>query len=413
MHLPRDGRAWAELKLELLATKSGDYAWKRGRLPLYVYWKDEELNRVVQEAYALFFTENSLGQRAFPSLARLEREVIEMGLDLLQAEPGSGGSFTSGGTESIFQAVKTARDRARAQQPQIIHPKIVVPQSAHPAFHKAAHYLGLREVRIPLGREFRADVAAMEREIDDDTIMIVGSAPTYPHGVFDPIEELGRLALSRGLWLHVDACVGGMLSPFLRRLGYGIPPFDFAVPGVTSISADLHKYGFAAKGASLILYRDAELKRYQRFEFRDWPRGFYATDTFAGTRAGGPVAAAWAVMNYLGEEGYLEIARTIMETKARFIQGIGSVEGIEIIEPNELSFLLYRSNDPRVDINAVAEGMTKRGWFVGRCVEPSAVHLMFNPVHAPVVGEYVGDLEAAVAEARALGSMGVLDERTY
>ena len=411
--LPENGVGWDVLKAELQAAKSNDFDWRKGVLPLYVYWRDDALEEVVRETHALFFVENALGRRAFPSVARLEAEVIEMALGLFNADAGAGGSFTVGGTESIFQAVKTARDRARAIQPSAKQPNIVIPYSAHPAFNKAAHYLDIDVVRVPLRHDYRVDVVAMDRAIDDNTILIAGSAPGFPHGVFDPIEELASLALARDLWFHVDACVGGFLAPFVRRIGYPVPAFDFSVPGVTSLSADLHKFGFAAKGASLILFRDAEMQRYQHFEFRDWPRGFYATETFLGTRAGAPVAVAWAVMNYLGEEGYLASARTIMATKERLVRGIQAIPGLQVIEPNALSFVLYRSTDPRVDIAAVADAMAERGWFVGRSVEPPAIHLMLNPVHEPFVDRYLADLANATAEARRLERVGTVDERTY
>jgi sphinganine-1-phosphate aldolase len=253
--LPLLGTPWQELSDQLQSAKTKDLDWRAGRLPPYVYWRDDELHHVSTGAYAAYFVENGLGRRAFPSVAKLENDVIGMGLDLLQAPDEAAGSFTSGGTESIFQAVKTCRDRARAERrlPAGTREQLVVPRSAHPAFNKAAHYLDLDVVRVPLGADFRADAAAMERAIDARTIMIVGSAPSYPHGAFDPIEALASIAEKHGLWLHVDACVGGMLAPFMRALGEPIPAFDFAVPGVTSISVDLHKYGFAAKGAALLL----------------------------------------------------------------------------------------------------------------------------------------------------------------
>ncbi len=411
--LPARGTAWSDLKAALIEAKRDDYDWLAGRVPLYIYYLDEHLLRVAVEAYALYFTENALGQRAFPSVRRLEREVVDMTLSLMQAAEGAGGSFTSGGTESIFQAIKTARNRARAERPHITRPNIVIPRTCHPAFDKCAHYLGVEVIRVPSRSDFRADVPGMARALTDDTILIAGSAPTYPHGVFDPITELGRLALDRDLWLHVDACFGGFLAPFVGRLGHEIPPFDFTVPGVTSLSADLHKYGFSAKGASVILFRDADLQRFQRFEFRDWPRGVYATETFSGTRPAGPVAAAWAVMHYLGEEGYLRIARIIMETKERLVAGIRAIDGLDVVEPNDLSILLYRSADPRTDINAVAEAMGERGWFVGRCLEPPSIHLTLNPVHAPIVDQYLTDLEEAVADVRRRGRIGRADERTY
>jgi len=412
-HLPENGSDWIALKERLEAEKSDDYAWKRGRLPLYVYWRDEELFQVARDSSSLYFVENGLGKMAFPSVQRLEREVIEMVLGLMQAPNSADGSFTSGGTESIFLAVKTARDYARANRSGLGKPKVVTPQSAHPAFDKAAHYLEMAVVRVPPRGDFRADAAAMEGAVDDDTVMIVGSAPSYPHGVFDPIEEIARLAKAKGVWMHVDACVGGMLSPFVRRLGFHVPPFDFTVDGVFSMSVDLHKYGFTAKGASVVMFRDAKLKEHLRFKFNNWPRGAYETETFLGTRPASPVASAWAVMNYLGEEGYLEIARTTMDTKAKFMDGIAAIPGLEILEPNDLAFLLYRSADPDLNIDAVAEGMGSRGWFVGRCLEPPSIQLMFNPIHAAVVNEYLEDLTAVTDEVRSSGRVGVLDEHTY
>ncbi|MER9426894.1 aspartate aminotransferase family protein, partial [Mesorhizobium sp. M0317] len=368
--LPERGAAWADIKGRLEASKAGDYAWNRGRLPLYVYWRDEELCQVAREAASMFFVENGLGKRAFPSVQQLEQEVVAMTLGLLNGGAHSVGNFTSGGTESIFLAVKTARDFARAERRIAGRPKVVAPQSAHPAFDKAAHYLDMEVVRTPLRKDFRADLGAMKEAVDENTVMLVASAPAYPHGVFDPVEEIAGIARAKDIWLHVDACVGGLLAPFVRDIGYDVPPFDFSVEGVTSISADLHKYGFTAKGASIVLFADATYQKHLRFHFSDWPRGNYITDTFLGTRAAGPVASAWAVMHYLGAEGYREIARTIMETKARFAEGIAAIAGLEILKPNDLSFLLYRSVDDGVDIDGVAEGMADRGWFVGRCNAP-------------------------------------------
>lgn len=414
MQLPKRGTAWRDLKQRLEASKSGDYAWRRGRLPLYVYWRDEALCEVAREASSLFFMENGLGRRAFPSVEHLEAEVISMMLGLMRAPSGAAGNFTSGGTESIFLAVKTARDRARAERPgHDARLKVVAPQSAHPAFDKAAQYLDMTVVRVPLAADFRVDVSAMAAAIDDSTVMMVGSAPGYPHGVFDPIAALAAVAAERGVWLHVDACVGGLLSPFVRRLGYPVPQYDFALEGVTSISADLHKYGFSAKGASVLLFRDAALQDYLRFHFDNWPRGTYRTETFQGTRPAGPVASAWAVMNHLGEEGYLDIARTIMATKKAFAAGIAEIPGLAVVTPSELSFLLYRSDDPDVNIDAVAEGLGQRGWFVGRCLEPSSIHLMFNPVHAAITEEYLEDLRTVVRHVRRTGRVGVLDTHTY
>ena len=270
--------------------------------------------------------------------------------------------------------------------------------------------MGLRVARVPVCADFRADVAAMAAACGPDTVMLVGSAPAYPHGVVDPIPQLGELAARRGLWLHVDACVGGFIAPFAKALGVAIPDFDFAVPGVTSITADLHKYGYTAKGASTVLYRDEAAFSYQKFEFSDWPRGLYATQTLVGTRAGGAIAAAWAVMNYLGHEGYRDRTSRILAVRARLEAGVRQL-GLEVWGAPQLSILSYGSR--KLDIFAVAERMTERGWFVGRLVEPPGIHLMLNLTHEPAVDAYLADLAAAVSTVAEKGQVAVAQAATY
>jgi sphinganine-1-phosphate aldolase len=405
MHaLPAKGRPWAELKAELEAAKADDFSWRKGRMALYFYYLDEEVTRVAQQAYLAYWTENAMGQRAFPSMKRLESEVIGMGLALHHAPPEATATFTSGGSESIFLAVKTARDWARETK-GIAAPNIVIPRTAHPTFDRAAQHLGIAVHRVPTTRnDFRADPEAMASRIDGNTIMLLGSAPNYPFGVFDPIRDIAALAQAHGLWMHVDACVGGFLAPFVRKTGRAIPDFDFAVPGVMSISADLHKYAYAAKGASMMMLRDAALQKWQTFTFNDWERGAYVNNTAQGTRAGGAVAAAWAVMNFLGEEGYVHWAGVLMDTVDRMAAGIAAIPGLAVLEPHELCIFVYRASDPSLDIGAVAEGLTRRGWFVGRQAEPAGIHLHLNPVHSVAVDDYLSDLRDAVAEARATGA---------
>lgn len=410
--LPQTGSDWSELKGRLHQLKQHDYAWKDGRLPVYVYHYTEELMRVSKEAYMEFFTENALGRKAFPSVATLETEVIEMGIGLLGGSSRAGGTFTSGGTESIFLAIKTARDWARKEK-GVDRPKIVMPVSGHATADKAADYLGMEVVRTPLRSDFRADVGLLEAAIDERTCMLYASAPGYPHGVFDPIEEIGALAKKRSLWLHVDACVGGFLAPFARELGYPIPAFDLSVPGICSLSADIHKYGFAAKGASLVLFADRDYQKYQRFEFSNWPRGTYVTDTFQGSRAAGPIASAWAVMNTLGHAGYREIARVIMDTREHFIAGVEQINGLRLLRPSDLCILMYDSVDPDVDIYAVADRMAEKGWFVGKSIMPKAVHIALNPVVAPALDAYFADLAACVDQVRSTKEVGRVDLRTY
>lgn len=412
---PQAGTAWADLQRKLNDARNGDFSWEEGRMALYVYWLDDQLLQVSKEAASMFFMENGLGRTAFPSVQRLQSEVIDMALSLFNAPPGAGGSFTSGGTESIFQAVKSARSLKRSHLSDgYVRCKIVVPQTAHPAFDKAAQYLDMDVQRIAITSSFQVDVDAMAAAIDERTALIVGSAPAYPHGVYDPLRKLSDLAVRHGVPLHVDACVGGFLAPFMKLNGEPIPDFDFSLPGVTSMSADIHKYGFAAKGASLILYRSETFKEHQRFEFDNWPRGYYMTETFLGTRPAGPVASAWAVMNYLGRSGYQHIARIVAKTRDKLIAGIDGIAGLEVVRPcSELSFVLYRSKDPAVDINAVAEQLGAKGWFVGRGVDPVAVHFMVNPVHAPIMDKYLADVSDAVETVRRQGLTGKMDTKTY
>jgi len=410
-----EGRPWNELRGEMLARKDQDYPWQRGRLPSYIYYRDEALLAVQREAYSLFLVENGLGKgRAFPSLLSMERDVIEMALGLFHAPAGSDGIFTSGGTESLVLAVKSARDWAR-ETGRFREPfRVLASETAHPAFTRAGQLMDIAVERLPArGQDFRADVQAMADAVDDHTIMIIGSAPHYPNGMFDPIRELGELALQRGLWLHVDACVGGFLSPFAKMNGAPIPDFDLSVPGVASMSADIHKYGFAAKGASLLLYADGKRKQYAGFSL-DWVKGTYATEGLQGTRPGGAVACAWAVMNHLGIDGYRELAATTLDTVQAFTRGIDAIPGLKVIRPFELCLFAYRSDDPAVNIDAVAAGMERRGWYVGRTLTPvPSIQIAINPVHAAIVEEYLADLSATVAEVRDSGEIGVFDRRSY
>jgi sphinganine-1-phosphate aldolase len=413
LSLPLEGRSWADIHQDLHARKVGDADWRAGRVPIYVYHDNDELLSVSREAYNLYFSENALGRRAFPSVVGMEEEVIAMALSLFNAPEGAGGSFTSGGTESVFLAVKTARDQFRATHSRGSRPNVVLPRTAHPVFDKAADYLDVDVIRTDVGENLRADVAAMHRAIDDRTMMIVGSAPCYPYGVYDPIPLLGELAISEHLWLHVDACLGGFLAPFAREEGYPIPEFDFATPGVTSLSADIHKYGFSAKGASVLLYRSASLQAYQGFYFDNWPRGSYSTETFLGSRPAGAVASAWAVAQHLGRAGYRRLARKTMEAKRHLVDGIERIAGLEVLLPSELSILLCKSVDSQVDINAVAEVLSERGWFVGRSQEPPALHLALNAVHAQSIEDYLVDLSDAVQSVRLSGTVGKRDDATY
>src|SRR5439155_293982 len=285
--------------------QKGDADWRHGRLFSLIYHAESDLEEVTKAAYMSCFSLNALSHGAFPSLARMEADVVGMTADLL-GSPGAPGNLTSGGSESNFLALKTARDRAREVLPQIKAPEVIVPWSGHPSLSKAAGYLGIKVVRAELDSDQRALVASVVESITPNTILIVASAPSWPHGEVDPVAELARLALSRNLMLHFDACVGGFVLPFARRLGRPVPDFDLSVDGVTSISADLHKFGYSSKGASVILYKTHEIYAFQPFDFEDWTGGNYTVSTVLGSRPGGAVAAAWATLRYLGLPAYLE-----------------------------------------------------------------------------------------------------------
>lgn len=397
---PFEGTPWPELKRELLEAQQTDCPWTRGMFGLWWPNPSPEVLQVQKEAAALFAHASQLYARSVPSLEKIESEVKAMALELLRAPEGAVATLTSGGTESNFLAVMTARNWARVRRPEVGAPEIVMPRTAHPTLNKAAGYLGMRVVRVPAGPDFRADVAAMEAALTENTVMIVGSAPPYTHGRIDPVPSLGALATRRGLWLHVDACVGGFLAPFLRKLGRPVPEFDFAVEGVSSMSADLHKFGYTLLGASTFSLRDASLLEHQRFDFEDWPYGPYRSVTFAGSRPSGPVAAAWAVMRLLGEVGYLEIARGILRTTQLFLEGIRAIPGLEVLLEPEIGILNVVSSE--VDVITVAEELTARGWPTARFLEPRALHFLMDRVDdEAVIHDLLRALAEVVADVRA------------
>jgi glutamate/tyrosine decarboxylase-like PLP-dependent enzyme len=401
IRLPAAGRSQAEVLGQLERLRERDVDWQAGKVFSLVFYAGQDVSALAKEAYGLFFAENALNPSAFPSLRRLETEVIAMTARLLGSSGEVVGNMTSGGTESILMAVKTARDWARANRPRIRQPEIVIPVTAHPAFEKAAHYFDLRVVHVPVDAGFQADLGRMHKAISRNTIMLVGSAPAYPHGVIDPIPAIARLAEKHKILCHVDACVGGFFLPFARAIGHPVAPFDFAVPGVTSLSVDLHKYGYAAKGASVVLYRSAELRRHQLFVYADWPGGIYASPTMAGTRPGGAIAAAWAVMQYLGQDGYERIAGEVMRATATLRAGIAAIPGLTVLGDPAMSVLALAASD--LNIYEVGDELARRGWHLDRQQSPPSLHLTVNFVHTASVEQFLADLRAASEIVRAAG----------
>lgn len=398
--IPEKGMPKEEVLEALRAFKQGDADYRRSRTWSLVYYLGEEHTRFLADAYAMFMSENALNPVAFRSLRRLEHEVVRMTARLLGGDDNVVGVMTSGGTESCLLAVLAYRERAASRFGRRVgRPEMIVPESAHVAWEKAAHYFGVDVVRVPLRDDFRADVEAVARRISRNTMLIVASAPSYPHGVVDPIAELGRLAQERGVPLHVDACLGGFMLPFMERLGYPVPPFDFRVPGVTSIAADVHKYGYAAKGASVLLYRNMDYLKHQFFVYENWPGGIFISPGLLGTRSGGPIAAAWAAMKAIGMDGYLELTRTVMETTRALQAGIRGL-GLDILGDPEMSVFAYGAGAAKVNVYAVADQMEQRGWLMDRLQRPEALHAMVTPRHAGVVDEFLADLRASVEYVR-------------
>jgi glutamate/tyrosine decarboxylase-like PLP-dependent enzyme len=376
--------------------------WRDGLASGAVYHGGDDHVEFLSRVYAATSQVNPLHADLWPSGAKFEAEIVAMTAAMLGGDdPGRQvvGTVTSGGTESILLAMKAYRDRARARvRGRVTRPEVVAPATVHVAFDKAAQYFGIRLVRVPVGPDHRADVAAMARAVTRRTVALVGSAPTFPHGVIDPIEDLAAVAAERGIGFHTDACLGGFVLPWARRLGYDVPPFDFSVPGVTSMSADTHKFGYAAKGTSVVLYRGAELRRHQYFTATEWPGGLYFSPTLAGSRPGGLSAACWAAMVATGEDGYLEATGRVLETGAAIRDGIAAIPRLRVLG-NPLWVIAFASDT--VDVYRVLEHMTRRGWSLNGLHRPAAVHLCVTLRHTePGVAErFLADLEASVAEA--------------
>jgi sphinganine-1-phosphate aldolase len=402
---PKIGQSWAALKSRMAAMRRDDVKWQHGRAPLHVYYAGEDVAEVVREAYAMFMAENALAPLAFPSLERMEREIVDAAAALFHAPPGATGTLTSGGTESIILAVKAARDWARTGRLAAgQRGQIVLPTTAHPAFDKAAQLLDLEPVRVPIGPDYRPDVAALEAAINKRTVLIVASAPSLPFGLIDPVEEIAELALRHGIWCHVDACIGGYIAPFAAKLGYRLPAFDFALRGVRSVSADLHKFGYSAKGASTLIVRNQADAAFYSFEFSDWPKGKYFTPTLLGTRPGGAIAASWAVIHYLGEDGYLKLTKRVMELRDRYVKGITAIRGLKMLVEPHLSVISYGSDE--VDIAAVGDLLAERDWYVSRIARPRGLHQTINLAHEAIVDEYLVDLAACVDRVRKQSLVG-------
>ncbi len=396
LSIPSKGIPKDEIISRMESMRNKDADWRTGKTWSLVYFAGEEHTDFLKKAHNMFFSENGLSPLAFPSLKTFENEVIAMTASMLGGDENTAGTMTTGGTESILMAMKAYRQWARVNRPSVKEPEILLPVTAHPAFEKAAHYFDLKTVHSPVGNDFKAIADATRELISDNTIVMVGSAPAYPHGVIDPIPELAAIAKENKIGFHVDSCLGGFMLPWLKKLGHPLTPFDFSVPGVTSISADIHKYGYAAKGASVVLYRSKELRRHQFFVYSNWPGGIYASPSMTGTRAGGSIAAAWAALNSIGEEGYMRLAESAMKTAKAIMEGIAGIKGLYILGKPDMSVFAFASD--ALDIFALGDAMDRRGWHLDRQQFPSSLHMMITAAHEKVAEPFISDLRESVQE---------------
>lgn len=422
VHIPKQGLTPAELMTKMEQLRALNQTAGDGRMFAYVYTGEGENFELQKRAFDLFsektglslehdqlvrffheafMHENALNPTVFPALRRFETEVVGMTSSMLHGDCHVVGSMTSGGTESLLMAVKTYRDQARDLRPHVRHPEMVAPLTIHPAHEKAAHYFGVKIVHVQVGDDGRPDVTAYEKAISSNTIALLCSAPQYCHGTIDPVLEISAVAVRHRLPLHVDACFGGFMLPWLEKLGYPVPVFDFRLDGVTSISADIHKYGFGCKGASVILYRDDSIRKYQMFAYSGWPGGLFGSPSMAGTRPGGNIAAAWAALMAMGEEGYLRVAKQLMSVTDTLKTGINAIPGICVVGRPHMTAFAVKADDPEVDIYAVADVMESKGWTMERQQLPPSLHFSIMPHHTDqVVGKLLEDFRTSVETAK-------------
>lgn len=363
-----------------------------------IYHGGDDLTSLMARVFELFSFTNPLHPDMFPYIRKMEAEVVRMCCSLMDGDENSCGVMTSGGTESILLAVKTYRDWAAAEK-GITEPEIVVPITIHAAFEKACHYFNIRLVHVDVCQDsYTMTLESLKKAVSRNTIMIAASAPCFPQGTIDPIRELSDFAADRGIPFHSDCCLGGLLLPFFRKLGVDVPAFGFDCKGVTSISADTHKYGYAPKGSSVILYSNSEFRRYQYFVTPQWSGGIYATPGFAGSRPGAVVACTWATLVHFGEDGYMKCAQSILSTLSIIKTGFSSIPELKILGTPISSVIAFASQDKRLNVYKVAEAMSLRGWTLNSLQNPPSVHLCVTQAHNELGNVFIQDLKSAIAE---------------
>lgn len=395
---PEDGLARPEILAALEAMRAHDPTID-GKAFAFIYDAGEETRGIAREAFASCMGINGLDPTVYPSARTIENAIVGWCRDLTRAPEGAAGTATAGGTESVMLAVKAARDHARRTRPGVKAPKMLLPETAHACFHKAAHYLGVEVVRVDVDpMTLRADVADARAKMTPDVILVVGSAPSYAHGVIDPIPELAALAQEHGALMHVDACVGGCVLPFLREAGVDVAPFDFSVPGVTSLSMDLHKYGYAPKGVSVLLHRTRDVRAAQFFACAEWSGYAVVNTTTLGSKSVAAMGAAFAVMLHLGRRGYRERAKRMWDATARVVTFVDHAKGVRMVGRPSMNVLAFTTEDG--DVFELADRLTERGWLVQATYSysrsPAHVHLTIEPNNAEQVEALTRDLDASL-----------------
>jgi len=399
--LPKQGMSFDAIKAQLRASELAEPYAHFTR----AFRGPEDVQAVGYYAVERFQSDNGFFSMYLPYMQKIEQEVIAMGVSLLHPREASTGNFTSGGTESNFSALHAAREWAKDHLPRIERPNIVAPITIHPSFKKAAQYLQIEVITTDIDDQGRAIPANLKAAVNDRTIMLAASAPTWPFGRIDPIPEIAQIAESAGLWMHVDACVGGYISPFLEKLGNRLTPWDFRVPGVMSISADLHKYGYCPKPASTIYWREASLQKYHYVAIDDPFLGLYKLAGLSGSRSAGSIFAAWAVMNYLGEEGYLRLTRDLLQMKERLTREINAIDGLRMWDVDVMPLHFHSEKAPTTSIY---RKLSEKGWLMLGLVHPEALTIPLDPAFTEnQAGQLITDIrdvtEDLIAHPEAAG----------
>lgn len=401
MQIPLKGRKKEDIFQDLKLRKSQDFNWHNGRAFASVYDAGEEARNVIYDAYTMFLTDNLVDPTLFPSLRDMENEVVSMCANLLQGDENVSGTLTSGGTESCMLAVKTAKFYAKKKNPNI-QPEVILPYTVHFAFLKACEYFDVKPIIIPVKDDYKVDVDAIEKAINTNTVLIVGSAPSYAYGAVDPIEEIGQVAKKHNVLFHVDGCIGGFVMAFNRKAGIPTPKYDFSVEGVTSISMDLHKYAYAAKGCSTLLFKNSEIRKSQFFISTSWTGYNAINSTLLSTKPGGPIAGAWTALNYFGEDGYLKISQDTMLATQKLLDGVKDIEGFYILGNPQTPLVSFANN--KYDVFQIADELKAKGWFLSAQLSSNAappnLHLTVMMAHRGVENEFLSDLKEAVEKVK-------------